>query len=109
MSKMAKREGPADVDPVSVGGIRFEALHWGKKEGLDQNGGYIVAIDPKSEERLWTLKIYDVVYDPERESDVQDVFITRLRKTLFGGKLKVYDEDNRVFVVNPGNKSVYQN
>ena len=108
MNKTSKREGPSKVEPVSVGGILFEALHWGKNEGFDQNGGYIAAIDPKSNERLWTLKIYDVAYDPERERDVQDVFITRLRKTLFGGKLKVYDEDGRVFVVNPGNKSVRQ-
>ena len=26
----AKRTGPPDVQPVTLGGVRYEALHWGQ-------------------------------------------------------------------------------
>src|SRR5215472_11349501 len=102
----AKRKGPADVAPVTVGGLRFEAIHWGKARDLGQNGGYIAAIDPASGKELWTLKVYDVVYDPKLEGDVQDVFITAMSKTLFGQKLNITDENGRRYVVDPAARTV---
>lgn len=73
-----EREEPSTPDPVSLNGVRYEALQWGKARGLGQNGGFIVAIDEKSGAEKWVLKVYDVTYDPDLESDVQDVFITTL-------------------------------
>lgn len=64
--------------PVSLGGIRYEALPWGKARGLGQNGGFIVAIDEATGQEKWLLKIYDVVYDHDMEEDKQDIFISRL-------------------------------
>jgi hypothetical protein len=102
----AKRKGPVEVAPVTVGGLRFEAIHWGDERGLGQNGGYIAAIDPASGKELWTLKIYDIAYDPDLESDVQDVFITSMSKTLFGQKLNIRDEQGRSYVVDPTTRTV---
>jgi hypothetical protein len=102
----AKRAAPAKVAPVTVAGLRFEAVHWGKARGLGQNGGYVAAIDPASSKELWTLKVYDVVYDPDLEGDVQDVFITAMSKTLFGQKLNVTDERGRAYVVDPATRTV---
>jgi hypothetical protein len=102
----AKRKGPAEVAPVTVGGLRFEAIHWGKERGLGQNGGYVAAIDPASGKELWTLKIYDIVYDAKLEEDVQDVFITGMSKTLFGQKLSVKDENGRGYIVDPATRTV---
>jgi len=104
VSKLAKRESPDSVAPVTIDRVRYEALHWGKELGLDQNGGYVAAFDTSTGQRLWTLKVYDVVYDPNREGDVQDVFITRLSE--FDGKLRVANEDKRQFVVDPKTKSI---
>jgi hypothetical protein len=102
----AKRAAPAKVAPVAFGGVRFEAIHWGKARGLGQNGGYIAAIDPPSNKELWTLKVYDVAYDPDLEGDVQDVFITAMSKALFGQKLNVTDERGRTYVVDPATRTV---
>jgi hypothetical protein len=102
----AKRKPPAAVPSVTVGGLRFEAIHWGKARGLGQNGGYIAAIDPASGKELWTLKVYDVVYDPKLEGDVQDVFIIAMSKTLFGQKLNIRDEEGRSYVVDPATRMV---
>ncbi len=73
-----KRSGPDPVDPVRSGGIRYEAMPWGKARGLAQNGGYVAAIDEKTGKELWLLKVYDVSYDGDMEADKQDVFITSL-------------------------------
>ena len=103
----AKRVAPPTVEPVTLGGVRFEAIHWGKQRGFTQNGGYIAAIDPDSGQELWTLKVYDIEYDTEMESDVQDVFIECMSKTFFSGKLKITDEKGRKYLVDPETRVVH--
>ncbi|OMH38405.1 hypothetical protein BGP75_08750 [Motiliproteus sp. MSK22-1] len=102
----AKRVAPPSVDPVTIKGVRFEVIHWGKERGFSQNGGYIAAIDPDSGQELWTLKVYDINYDTEMESDVQDVFIECMSKTFFSGKLKITDEKGRSYIVDPETRIV---
>ena len=99
-----KRTAPPKVKPVMVGGARIEALHWGRSRGLGQNGGYIVAVDPASGRELWTLKVYDIAYDPKMEEDVQDLFIAKL--AVDGDKLSVRDEEGRRFLVDLERKTV---
>jgi hypothetical protein len=99
-----KRTAPPKVRPVTVGGVRIEALHWGRSRGLGQNGGYIVAVDPASGRELWTLKVYDIAYDPKMEEDVQDLFIAKL--AVAGDKLSVRDEGGRRFLVDLKRKTV---
>ena len=70
-----ERSEVPEPSPVTLGGVRYEAVLWGKARGLGQNGGYIGAYDTAGRE-LWLLKIYDVKYDGEREDDKQDVFIS---------------------------------
>lgn len=101
-----KRVGPKDVPAVTIKDLRFEVIHWGKDRGFTQNGGYIAAFDKTSGEELWTLKIYDIVYDPDLESDVQDIFIKSMKKSLFGNNLKITDERGRKYVVNTDTRTV---
>lgn len=100
-----KRVGPPDVEPVTVGGLRFEALHWGRERGLEQNGGYLEAFDAASGASLWVLRIYAIDYDPTLEEDVQDVFIETLKPGP-RGTLKVVDERGRRYVVDPATRTV---
>jgi len=102
-----KRVGPPPVAPVGIGNLRFEAIHWGKERGLGQNGGYIAARDRTSGKEIWTLKIYDIAYDPALESDVQDVFIQSMSR-IGGDKLQVIDEKDRRYIVDPQARSVTQ-
>ena len=99
-----KRTAPPKVKPVTVGGLRIQALHWGRSRGLGQNGGYIAAFDAASGRELWTLKVYDIAYDPKMEEDVQDLFIAKL--AVEGDKLSVRDEDGRRFVVDLKSRTV---
>ena len=106
MSMQKKRTGPAPVAPVSRGGVRYEPLVWGRERGLGQNGGYILACDVASGKELWTLKVYDVHYDPEMEQDKQDCFITRMSLAWFGNRLKVRNERGERFVVDLDKREV---
>ena len=102
----AKRAAPPTVAPVEIGELRFSAIHWGRERNFGQNGGYIAAHDRRTGTELWTLKIYNVDYDPELEQDVQDVFIKKLSKTLWGGLLKIADEGGRQYRVDPKTQTV---
>jgi hypothetical protein len=101
-----KRVGPPEVAPVTIDNVEFTAIPWGRERGLGQNGGYIAALDPANGKELWTLKVYDVFYDPKLEEDVQDVFITALRKSASGRELIVTDERGRRYIVDPKTRSV---
>ena len=94
----AKRVAPPDVPAVVFRRVRIEAIHWGRERNFKQNGGYIAAFDPASGRELWTLKVYDVVYDPKMEEDVQDVFIRKMTKISPSGLL-IVDEKGRRYRV----------
>jgi hypothetical protein len=100
----AKRVGPKAVAPVTLSGVRYEALPWGKKRGLGQNGGYLATFDAKSGADLGLIKIYEIKYDPKLEADVQDVFISRLDSV--DGAVAVTDERGRRYLVDVATKSV---
>ena len=102
----AKRVGPPDVQPVTIAGVRYEALHWGRERGLDQEGGYIVAKDAASDKELWILKIYTVEYKPKLETDVQDIFIRSISPIENNRKLEIIDERDRQFTVDLGSRTV---
>lgn len=104
MKRAMKRAGPADIAPITMGQIQYRVIHFGRAEGLDQNGGYIAAHDKKSGEKLWTLKVYTTPVDPQLERDVQDVFITRMRKQ--GKHLAIDDEQGHHYLVDVAKRSV---
>lgn len=94
-----KRVGPPTVEPVTLGGVRYEAPPWGRGRGLDQNGGYVVATDASSGRELWKVRVYRIDYDPALESDVQDIFIKSIAPGANGHELTVTDERGREFVL----------
>ncbi len=101
-----KRSGPGRVAPVSYKGIRYEALNWGKARGLEQNGGYITAVDEKTGQELWFLKVYDVSYDGNMEEDKQDVFIIKLTVSRLRNRLTVKNERGESFAISLKDRTV---
>ncbi len=107
MTKSAKRAAPDPVPPVVVDGVRYEVIHYGLRHGLDQNGGYIVARNVETGEKLCDIKVYEVVHDPKgKEPDSQDVFITSMKKVWFRPRLKVRDEFDRAWTVHLDTRTV---
>lgn len=103
-----KRVGPKPVAPVSHNGIRYEVNHWGKSRGLEQNGGYVTAVDEDSGEELWTKKIYEVDYGGDMEDDKKDVFITQLKLSRWRNRLTVKNERGRRFAVDLADQRVQE-
>ena len=101
-----KRSEPDPVDPVRVGGVRYEAVPWGKARGLEQNGGYVAAFDEKTGKELWLLKVYDVGYDGDMEADKQDVFVTSLDIDREGRRLTVESEAGDRYAVDLESRTV---
>lgn len=101
-----KRSGPEPVDPVSHAGIRYEAVHWGKGRGLEQNGGYVAAIDEATGNELWLLRVYEVNYDSDMEDDKLDVFITQLSINPGEQRLMVENERGGRYGIDLRNRQV---
>jgi hypothetical protein len=99
-----KRVAPPELAPVVIDSVSYSVLHFGLAEGLEQNGGYLVANDRHTGKRLWLLKVYENKIDPNLERDVQDVFITSLKKS--GKLLEVIDEKGRHYSVDPKTRQV---
>jgi hypothetical protein len=106
LGKSAKRAGPAPVEPVVSDGLRIEVMPWTQGCGLAQNGGFLAGFDVSSGALRWLLQVYSTDYDPRRERDVQDVFITALRPLPGGRDLLVEDELGRRFRVDPVARNV---
>nr|MBL8411469.1 hypothetical protein [Dechloromonas sp.] len=91
----AKRVAPPEVRPVTVAGIRYTVVLATRARGLPQEGGYIAAIDVKSDREIWLRRIYETQYLPELEEDVQDVFIRSMKLGNGGRTLEIVDELDR--------------
>jgi hypothetical protein len=102
----AKRVGPPKVEPVALGTTRYEVIHWGRKRGLSQNGGYIAALNAKSGAELWILKVYDIQYEEKLETDVQDIFIKTMTKSKTKNALDITDEKGRKYKVDVESRKV---
>lgn len=101
----AKRMAPAPVAPLRMGALRIEAVPWARDAGFDQTGGVIAAFDARSGERRWLLQVYRTHYDPALESDVQDIFITHLRRAG-SDRIIVEDEHRRRWLVDLNSRAV---
>ncbi len=71
----AKRAAPAEVKPLVQGGVSFRAGHSADENG---NRGTVEAVDVNTGKRLWRVTVYEIAYEKNLESDVQDVFIKKL-------------------------------
>ena len=54
------RPAPPPVAPVERAGVRYQQDLEASRHGGNQRGGYLVAIDSATGERLWMLKVYFV-------------------------------------------------
>ncbi|MCK7513615.1 MAG: hypothetical protein MZV70_62725 [Desulfobacterales bacterium] len=94
----SKRRAPS-AKPVTHKGVRYEQVKAARSRGFGQNGGIIAAVDVVSGKELWTLQLYQTVYDPNEELDAQDVYLEELKIDATAGVLIARDERGRTFRV----------
>jgi hypothetical protein len=93
---MASRIPPARVQPVEIGGIRYEAV-WGSM-------GLFRATEIKTGKVLWELTLYRYKYNDILETDVQDVFVAAMSKES-DSSILVTDERATVYRVDLENRT----
>ncbi len=81
-----------EVSPIEFGGIRYQQDSTDERQG-DQKGGYLVAIDSKTGERLWRLKVYDV---PDSRAAGIEMGGIYFRSMSFAEDNKALDIENEV-------------
>jgi outer membrane protein assembly factor BamB len=86
----AKRTPPKPVAPVTGDGVTYSTAGDGVEE-------FVVAAEAQSGKELWRAKIYTVPIKKELETDVQTIYITRLK--LSGAALYVRDEAKKCYQV----------
>ncbi|MBI9090633.1 MAG: hypothetical protein JEZ12_15560 [Desulfobacterium sp.] len=96
------------VKPVSKHGIRYEEIRGARARGFPQNGGIIAAIDETTEKAIWTLVVYETVYDDQEELDVQDVYITKLKVNWRGTILTVVNERHKKYEIKLKDQSIIE-
>ncbi len=84
----AKRTPPKSVAPVTGDGVTYSTAG----DGIDE---FVVAADADSAKELWRAKVYTVPIKKELETDVQTIYITKLK--LSGTALYVRDEARRCY------------
>jgi hypothetical protein len=93
---MAKRIAPKEVKPVVVKEVEYTA----PTDAM----GFVVATDMKTKKELWRARVYEVTYIEDLETDVQDVFITRL--VVEGNTLVVTNEKGVQYVLDLATQKV---
>lgn len=102
----ASRKAPPKVEPIVANGVRYEQVVNAELLGEEQRTGYLAAIDEKSGERIWLLKVYNVNRVEHLEADVQDVFFASMTLSEDGESLAITDERGRSFVVDLESRTV---
>lgn len=103
---LAKRDAPVEVQAVTYQGIVYSVPHFGFQNGSNQNGGFVKAVNENSNEVMWVKRIYKIWYNPFKEQDAQDVFITSMQLSSDYKHLIITNERNEMYSLNIGTRKV---
>jgi hypothetical protein len=92
----AKRSAPKTLESVTISGVTYSAPGWPV--------GVVIATDASSGRELWRQRIYAIPYDRKLEQDVQDVFITSLKRR--GNVLLIANERGERFALDLSTRKV---
>jgi len=94
----ADRLPPPVVPALVRDGVSYAQAEDGRKAGLSQANGVLVASDAAGGRPLWALAVYPADIDPKQEADAQWVFF---RSMAFDpdGRLRIVNEAGKAFLV----------
>ena len=102
--KIKSRVGPQVVAPVVHKNVSY-SVGERRQTGNWYQMGYVEARDAGTRDLLWELMVYEVEYEPGKETDVQEIYITSLR--IVDGALQVTNEHGDTYRVNLTDRSVH--
>jgi hypothetical protein len=101
----ADRVAPPDVPPVVRDGVSYAQADDGRKAGLGQHDGALVASDAASGKPLWAIAVYPSDIDPKQETDAQWVFFKSMAFDP-DGRLRIVNEAGKAFLVDVKTRAV---
>ena len=102
----AKRAAPPTLKPLVVENTEYRAAY----RRLERNGaptGMQAMLEARvvtTKRLLWRVPLYEVKYQPGKETDVQDVFVSRLSPQLPG--ILAETEHKKAYLVSPDGNNV---
>jgi hypothetical protein len=93
------RPAPPQVAPVERGGVRYQQDLEASRHGGTQRGGYLVAVDAASGERLWMLKVYFVPDHSAAGVSSPGRYFRRMTLAPGGDELEIENEVGGVYKV----------
>ncbi|MCR4285255.1 MAG: hypothetical protein NUV97_04420 [archaeon] len=89
---------PKNIEPIIHKGVRYSVPHFvGDTENMKHVGGYVEAINVKTNERIWLKEIYKQKYVLGLESDIQEVYITSIK--IKNNKIIIQNEAGKEFTL----------
>lgn len=101
-----KRAAPPPAPSIVARGVRYQAVERGEDATHDGHAGYVAATRIATGRELWVVRVYAVHYDPNKETDVQDLFIAALKIVNRGRTLQVTDERGGQYGINLKTRAV---
>ena len=95
MTTSFKRLPPKKVNPIIIGNIEYSA-----------SMNKIIATDTLEKVIKWEKSIYEIAYDENLESDVQDIHIDSI--SLLDNSLLIRNEESKYFLLNLNNREIKQ-
>jgi hypothetical protein len=95
----ASRPAPHVIKSIEHKGIRYEQDMQSYDHGGDQPGGYLVAIDTKTGERLWMLKVYEVQNHDSSGVDTIGLYFKSMKLVTGHDELEIENESGSRFRV----------
>ena len=88
--------------PVEHNGVRYQQDMQAFRHGGNQRGGYLVAVDPASGERLWMLKVYEVPDHSAAGVESPGRYFRRMALLDGGAALEIENEVGGIYRVDLG-------
>jgi len=94
----SSRPSSPQVPPVEHQGVRYEQDRHDDSAG-DQPGGYLAAIDVKTGERLWRLKVYNIARSGPPGTPALALYFRTMKLSADGAALDIENEAGGVYRV----------
>lgn len=105
---LAKRAAPPVAQPLTLGGVTYVATH-STAPASGKPTSFIAKVeahDPAGNKLLWDVEVYRIRYQPDLETDVQDIWIASLAAQ--GSDVLVTDERGQRYLVEVATRTAHR-
>ncbi|WP_338846651.1 hypothetical protein V8J88_23190 [Massilia sp. W12] len=103
-----RRRLPPELPAITVGDVIYKELRQGNKLGYPQKGGFLIATNKSTGEILWNIRLYEINIDNSKETDVQEIFFTKMKLIKNGNAILIENELDKKFEIDLETRTVLE-